>query len=134
MNNPADLFTNHLTREKMHRALRFMSAEFREGRPSAAPQRKEYNKNLGEDMEWQTADAVREEFDDYEAELILMEESRDESDMQGMEELFSMEEPWAAAMREVEELHSMEEPWAADNDCTDTTLGFTDHNDGTVLS
>ena len=66
--NPADLFTKHLNREKMHRALQFMSCEFREGRSPAAPQRKDYEKILGEDIEWQVEDAVREEFDDYEVE------------------------------------------------------------------
>ena len=38
--NPADLFTKHLNRDKMHRALQFMSCEFREGRSPIAPQRK----------------------------------------------------------------------------------------------
>jgi hypothetical protein len=103
--NPADLFTKHLVREKMHRCLHFMSAEFREGRPSAAPLRKEYETILWEDIEWQTADAVREEFDDDETELRLMEEGCDEQEAQDMEEL-----------------HSMEEPWAADDGFTNTTL------------
>ncbi len=96
-----------------------MSAEFREGRPSAAPLRKEYEKILGEDIEWQTADAVREEFDDDETELRLMEEEGwDEQEAQDMEEL-----------------HSMEEPWAADDGFTNTTLD--DNNTeghGTTLS
>ena len=101
----------------MHRCLHFMSAEFREGRPSAAPQRKYYEKILGEDMEWQTADAVREEFDDDEAELRLAEESRIES-----------------AMQDGEELLSMEEPWAADDGFTDTTLDNTNtEGHGTTL-
>ena len=84
--NPADLFTKHLNREKMHRALQFMSCEFREGRSPIAPQRKEYEHILGEDIEWQIADAVREEFDDDEVELRLASEGV-EDELQGMEEI-----------------------------------------------
>ena len=114
--NPTDLFTKHIVRENMHKCLHFMSAEFREGRPSAAPQRKYYEKILGEDMEWQTADAVREEFDDDEAELRLAEESRSES-----------------AIQDREELLSMEEPWAANDGFTDTTLAPTPFEDGSMV-
>ncbi len=92
--NPADLFTKHLNREKMHRALQFMSCEFREGRSPAAPQRKDYEKILGEDIEWQVEDAVREEFDDDEVELRLAKECEcqvngPESGLQGMEEILA---------------------------------------------
>ena len=62
--NPADLLTKHLNQEKMLRALTFMNAEYREGRPQAAPQRKGDEHILGEDMEWQIADAVQEELED----------------------------------------------------------------------
>ena len=101
----------------MHRCLHFMSAEFREGRPSAAPQQEYYENILGEDMEWQATDAVREEFDDDEAELRLAEESRSES-----------------AIQDREELLSMEEPWAADDGITDTTLDMTNGDDKVALS
>ncbi|MDP6496052.1 MAG: Ty1/Copia family ribonuclease HI, partial [Dehalococcoidia bacterium] len=40
--NPADLMTKHLPRDKMIRALKFMGAAFRDGRPSVAPMRKEH--------------------------------------------------------------------------------------------
>ena len=89
--NPADLFTKHLNCEKMHRALQFMSCEFREGRSPIAPQRKEYENILGEDIEWQIADAVREEFDDDEVELRLARESV-EDELQGMEEIHAAAE------------------------------------------
>ena len=89
--NPADLFTKHLNREKMHRALQFMSCEFREGRSPIAPQRKEYENILGENMEWQIADAVREEFDDDEVELRLAKESV-YGELQGMEEVHAASE------------------------------------------
>ncbi len=70
--NPADLLTKHLTREKMLRCLTFMSCEYREGRPQVAPMRKEDEKILGEYIDWQMADAVRQEVEDGEAELRLL--------------------------------------------------------------
>ena len=35
--NPADLFTKHLASDCMERCLRFMGAEYRDGRPEIAP-------------------------------------------------------------------------------------------------
>ncbi len=55
----------------MVRALRFMSAEYREGRPTAAPHRKNDEHVLGEDMEWQLAETARNKLDDEEVEMRL---------------------------------------------------------------
>ncbi len=93
--NPADLLTKHLNSEKMIRCLHFMSAEFREGRSPAAPQRKDDERILGEDMDWQIMDAVREEYDDGEAEFRLVRECEEfenqldglKINQQGMEEV-----------------------------------------------
>ena len=104
----------------MHRCLQLMSAKFREGRPSAAPQQNTYDTILGEDMEWQATDAVCEEFDDNEAELRLAEEDRDEPETSGT---------W-----DMEELLSMEEPWAADDGITDITLDMTNDDNKMALS
>ena len=67
--NPADLLTKHLTRDKMLRCLTFMSCEYREGRAQVAPKRKDDERIVGEDMDWQMADAARQELEDNEAEL-----------------------------------------------------------------
>ena len=93
--NPADLLTKHLPSDKMVRALRFMSAEYREGRPIAAPHRKMHEHVLGEDMEWQLAETARNELDDEEVEMRLAAEVQDAecADRQGphlpMEEIMS---------------------------------------------
>ena len=62
-----------------------------------APQRKDYENILGEDVDWQIADAVREEFDDDEVELRLAKECEGqvngwESDLQDMEEILAATE------------------------------------------
>ena len=54
------------------RCLAFMNAEYREGRPQAAPQQNTDDKFSGEYMEWQIADAVRAEHEDGEVELRLV--------------------------------------------------------------
>ena len=59
--NPADLFTKHLTAEKMHKCLAFISAEYREGRPDAAPQRKGDEQIISDSGEWNYDDYFREE-------------------------------------------------------------------------
>ncbi len=59
----------------MVRHLRFMGAEFREGRPQVAPQRKDHERILGEDIDWQLAETAREEVDDEEIDLKLMKEA-----------------------------------------------------------
>ena len=70
--NPADLMTKHLTQDKMLRCLQFMNAEYRSGRPEAAPQRKEHEQIVGEDMNWQVTETARNELDDGEVEMRLM--------------------------------------------------------------
>ena len=72
--NPADLLTKHLTRDKTLRCLTFMSCEYREGRAQVAPKRKDDERIVGEDMDWQMADAARQELEDNEAELRLLQE------------------------------------------------------------
>ena len=67
--NPADLLTKHLTRDKMLRCLTIMSCEYREGRAQVAPRRKDDEIIVGEDMDWQMVDAARQELEDNEAEL-----------------------------------------------------------------
>ena len=62
-----------------------MGAELREGRSPAAPQRKDDEIILGEDMDWQIMDAVREEYDDDEAELRLVRECEEfENQLDGL--------------------------------------------------
>ena len=118
--NPADLLTKHLNSEKIIRCLHFMSAEFREGRSPAAPQRKGDDKIQGEDMDWQIMDAVREEYDDDEAELRLVRECEEfEDQLDGLKG----------------ELQYMEEVHVAAEDCGDdtgTTYGTT-NNGGRTL-
>ena len=72
--NPADLMTKHLPRDKMLRCLHFMGCEYREGRPKAAPYRKDYEQIVGEDMDWQCEEAARAELDDEAVELRLASE------------------------------------------------------------
>ena len=77
--NPADLFTKHLPSNTMKRHLHFMGAEFREGRPKTAPMRKDHEHIIGEEIEWQLAEAARNKLDDAEVEMRLMDErSRNE--------------------------------------------------------
>ena len=89
--NPADLMTKHLTRDVMVRHLNFMGADFREGRAQVAPQRKENERIVGEDIDWQLADTARDEVDDEEVELRMIkecqEEYRHEESDRGVEEL-----------------------------------------------
>ena len=55
--NPADLFTKHLPAETMKQCLHFMGAEFREGRPAAAPQVKDHEDIIAEELD----DSIRDE-------------------------------------------------------------------------
>ena len=72
--NPAYLLTKHLPSDKMVRCLGFMGAAFREGRPAAAPMRKEHERITGEYLDWQLAETARNELDDDKVETRLMAE------------------------------------------------------------
>ncbi len=61
----------------MLRCLEFMQTEYREGRPAIAPHRKDHEQITGEDMQWQLADAVRDEYDDDATELRLAQELKE---------------------------------------------------------
>ncbi len=69
--NPADLFTKHLCEEKMLRCLSFLGAEYREGRPSAAPLRKENKDLLADNGTWDQLEDRRESEEDMEMEVRL---------------------------------------------------------------
>ena len=56
--NPADLFTKHLSSEAMCKCLKFMGTEFRKGRPHAAPMVKD-DEEL--DMDCEVDDETRDE-------------------------------------------------------------------------
>ena len=73
-NNPADLMTKHLSSDTMKKALKFMSCEYREGRPAAAPMRKEHEQITGEHLDWQLAETARNKLDDDEVEMRLLAE------------------------------------------------------------
>ncbi len=51
-----------------------MGAAFREGRPAAAPMRKEHERITGEYLDWQLAETARNELDDDEVEMRFMAE------------------------------------------------------------
>ena len=97
--NPADLMTKHLTRDKMLHHLKFLGAEFREGRAQVAPQRKEDERIIGEDMDWQLTETVRNDIDDEEVGLRLVKECEEcqeehshEGSDRGIEWLMSMDD------------------------------------------
>ena len=73
---------------------RFLGAEFREGRAEVAPQRKEHERIICEDIDWQLAETARDDIDDEEAELRL---ARECEECQG-------EHGHGESNREVEEL------------------------------
>ena len=98
--NPADLMTKHLPRETMIRHLSFLGAEFREGRAEAAPQRKEHEQIIGEDINRQLTETARDEIDDEEVELRLAKECQEEYSHggadRGLEWLMSVDDEWPA--------------------------------------
>ena len=57
-NNPADMMTKHLNAEKAGNCLKFVNAEYREGRPDAAPMVKSDEQLLREDASWQHEDEL----------------------------------------------------------------------------
>ena len=102
--NPADLMTKHLTRDKMLHHLKFLGAECREGRAQVAPQRKEDERIIGEEMDWQLAETARDEIDDEEVELRLAKECQEEYSHggadRGLEWLMSMDDdPRSSSLR-----------------------------------
>ena len=102
--NPADLMTKHLTRDKMIHHLKLQRAEFREGRAQVAPQRKEDERIIGEEMDWQLAETARDEIDDEEVELRLAKECQEEYSHggadRGLEWLMSMfDDPKSSSLR-----------------------------------
>ncbi len=83
--------TKHLPSDKMIRALKFMGAAFRDGRPSVAPMRKEHEHILGEELDWQLAETARNELDNQEVEMRLMAEYGDNEEIE-REELMIISE------------------------------------------
>lgn len=73
-NNPADLFTKHLAQDKMQKCLKFLGGEFCSGRPSVAPERKQHERIIGEDLDWEGLEEARHEICDKEGEQTLQEE------------------------------------------------------------
>ena len=78
--NPADLFTKHLCQENMERCLKFLGAEYREGRADVAPQRKDDEELIADNGDWNQQEELREEmeYDDIETRLTKQEEIEDE--------------------------------------------------------
>ena len=59
-NNPADLFTKHLSSEKLQKCLEFLGAEYREGRAESAPKVKD-NETLVTDHHYDVDDDAKDE-------------------------------------------------------------------------
>ena len=69
--SPADLLTKHLNAENINNRLQFTNAEYREGRPDAAPIINDDEQILKEDTAWQHDEGLRNKVDENELELRL---------------------------------------------------------------
>ena len=83
--NPADMLTKHLTYEKMTKCMDLINAEFRQGRPTAAPERKRDETIAGENMDWEFMENARNELRDQEY------EAQWEKDMEDMGAVWKLE-------------------------------------------
>ena len=72
--NPTDMMTKHLAYDKICRCMSSMNIEFRQGRPTAAPERKNKEDIAGENLDWHHTESARNELRDQENESQLDDE------------------------------------------------------------
>ena len=80
--NPADIFTKHLSADKMHRCLGFLGAHYREGRPASAPMCKDDERMITDDGYWEISDDAKAEAYNGEMDKMLDEGLYDDLEQQ----------------------------------------------------